>query len=248
LFVPLLALGVATTVLACGVAIRRDYSAIPPGQVGFDDMCGLQDYFDSIEAHLETEPPIVNAVDIEGSAGKPVRGGKNLFRFETPFQLKQLRRTLDENWKRLPEELAGAKAVELEVHWSERSGVRRVVTDSDAELIINRESFALPYQVCLSELLYGAPLYHQRRELTGRALPVRPLLDDATMARIEAAHGNGDADGGSASPIARFLPAPTTDRRADAGAPGAPTARQDAGAPPPPPPAAPVFRAAPPAQ
>jgi len=202
-------------------------------------MCGLQDYFDAIEARLGTAPRLVSAVDVEGTAGKPIRGGKNLYRFETDFQLKQLRRTLDENWKRLPEEVAAAKAVELEVHWSEKSGVKRVVTESDAELIVGRESFALPYHVCLSELLYGEPLYRQRREMTGRALPSRPLLDEAGLAAV-AAHG--DAGTSSPSPIARFLPA-------NAGA------RPDGGAPPPPPAApqsdggaAPVFKAAPPAR
>ena len=40
----LLALG-----LGCGIAIRRDLSTVPPGQVGFDDMCGLQEYFDALE-------------------------------------------------------------------------------------------------------------------------------------------------------------------------------------------------------
>ena len=47
----------AATVLgaACGIGIRRDLSTIPPGQVGFDDMCGLQDYFDTIEAKLATD-------------------------------------------------------------------------------------------------------------------------------------------------------------------------------------------------
>src|SRR5262249_12733619 len=34
--------------MACGIGIKRDLSAIPQGQVGFDDMCGLQDYFDGL--------------------------------------------------------------------------------------------------------------------------------------------------------------------------------------------------------
>jgi len=40
---------------ACGIGIRRDLATIPPGQVGFDDMCGLQDYFDTIEAKLASD-------------------------------------------------------------------------------------------------------------------------------------------------------------------------------------------------
>src|SRR5207253_4179178 len=105
---------------ACGIAVRRDYSTIPPGQVGFDDMCGLQDYFDTLEARQAAEPFLVSAVDVEGQASKPIRGGKNLYRFETDFQLKHLRRVLNENWKGLPEQLPAANAVDLEVHWSEK--------------------------------------------------------------------------------------------------------------------------------
>src|SRR5215475_6794595 len=111
----------------------------------------------------------------------------------TEFQLKELRRVLNENWKSLPEPVAKADRVDIEVHWSEKAGVQRVVTDSDAELIVGRESFALPYQVCLSELLFGAPLYRQRRLLAGRGLPYKPLLGDENK--------TGGADAGTA-PVA----------------------------------------------
>jgi len=183
---------------ACGIGIRRDLSTIPPGQVGFDDMCGLQDYFDTLEAKLATPPALVSAVDMENQANARVQGGKNRFSFETDFQLKQLRRVLDDNWKSLPEPLAKADRIDIEVHWSARAGVQRVVTDSDAELIVGRDSFALPYQVCLSELLFGAPLYRQRRLLAGRGLPYKPLL------------GEGGADAGALATPAAAAPVNAT--------------------------------------
>jgi hypothetical protein len=225
------ALGVFVAAAACSIGIRRDYSHIPPGQVGFEDLCGLQDYFDTLEARQAEEPPLVSAVDIEGGAGKPVHGGKNRYAFETEFQLKHLRRVLGENWKNLPEPLASATRVEVEVHWSERSAVKRVVTDTDAELFIGRQSFALPYQVCLSELLYGAPLYRQRREMEGRQLPSRSLLGDA---------GIGNAPVGSPVEAEHRAPAAPV----DAGSPDAGAARPAPSAPE----ARPVFKAAPPAR
>jgi hypothetical protein len=156
----------ATTALSCGVAVRRDLSAIPPGQVGFDDLCGLQGYFDALATGRGAPPALVSGVDLEGaSPGRPPRGGRARFAFEGEFQLRQLRRVLDENWRRLPREVASADHIEIQASWSERAGVRRVVTDRDAELIIGPRSWALPYQACLSELLYGEPLYRQRREL-----------------------------------------------------------------------------------
>jgi hypothetical protein len=187
---------------ACGIGIRRDLSTIPPGQVGFDDMCGLQDYFDTLEAKLATPPTLVSAVDMENQANARVQGGKNRFSFETEFQLKQLRRVLDDNWKSLPEPLAKADRIDIEVHWSAKAGVQRVVTDSDAELIVGRESFALPYQVCLSELLFGAPLYRQRRLMAGRGLPYKSLLGDASK--------TDGADAGTPAAVAATVATPAT--------------------------------------
>jgi hypothetical protein len=170
-------------VIACSsIAVRRDLSAVPPGQVGFDEMCGLQDYFDALEARSASPPRVVSAVDLEGAGtdGKVVHGGRERFAFETEFQLKQLRRVLDQNWKRLPEPIAGANAVEIEVKWSEKAGTKRVLTDQDAELSVGQDSWSLPSQVCLSELLYGEPLYRQRRIALGLPLPAGAAKDGGT--------------------------------------------------------------------
>ena len=158
--------------VGCGIAVQRDLSAIPPGQVGFDDMCGLQEYFDALEIKSTPPPRIVSALDMEGqSGGKPQRGGKERFAFDSEFLLKHLRRVLNENWRRLPEPIATATNIEIEVRWSEKAGTKRVVTDQESELIVGSQSWPLPYQPCLSELLYGAPLYRQRREMWGLPLP-----------------------------------------------------------------------------
>jgi hypothetical protein len=158
--------------LACGIAIQRDLSTIPPGQIGFDDMCGLQDYFDSLEAKVSRVPAVVSSLDLEGGDGvKTVRGGKAKLAFEGDFLLKNLKRVLKENWRRLPEELDAAEKVEIEVRWVEKAGIKRVTTDQESELFIGNDSWDLPYHVCLSELLYGEPLYRQRREMWGKPIP-----------------------------------------------------------------------------
>jgi hypothetical protein len=163
----LLAMGVG-----CGIAIRRDLSTVPPGQVGFDDMCGLQEYFDALQIKTVPPPRVVNALELEGeSGGKPVRGGKETFAFENDFVLKHLRRVLHENWRRLPDKLDTADRVDIEVKWSEKAGAKRVVTDADAQMTIGAQTFDLPYHPCLSELLYGEPLYKQRRQMWGLPLP-----------------------------------------------------------------------------
>lgn len=260
-------LGVTALAAACGIGLRRDLSTIPPGQVGFDDMCGLQDYFDTIEAKLAAAPMLVSGVDTESQTSAR-QGGRNRFSFETEFQLKQLHHTLDENWKNLPESVAKAERIEIEVHWSAKAGVQRVVTESDAELIVGRESFALPYQVCLSELLFGAPLYRQRRLLAGRMLPYKPLFGDGgvkvenadagvpTTATASAPAAPPPSASASASPAGSPTPTPTptptgatpmramaapTVHAAPAAAPVPASAPGDATA-------RPVFKQAPPAQ
>jgi hypothetical protein len=171
--------------VGCGIVVKRDLAAIPPGQVGFDDMCGLQEYFDALEIHTSPPPRVVSALDLEapqGDGGRPSRGGKERFAFENDFQLKHLRRVLNENWRRLPERLATASAVEIEVKWSEKAGAKRVITNEDAELASGGESWSLPYQPCLSELLYGEPLYRQRRVMWGLPLPGVPVKPAAPPA------------------------------------------------------------------
>src|SRR3954469_2475399 len=91
----LLALFASAAPLACSIAVRRDFATIPPGQIGFDDMCSLQEYFDTIEAKGGAAPAVVSSVDLEGSSGtRTVHGGKARFAFEGDFQLKNLRRVL----------------------------------------------------------------------------------------------------------------------------------------------------------
>jgi hypothetical protein len=195
--------------VGCGIAVQRDLSAIPAGRVGFDDMCGLQEYFDALEIKTVQPPRLVSALDLEGpSAGKVVHGGQERFAFENDFLLKNLRRVLNENWRRLPEQIPGASEIDIDVRWSEKAGVKRVVTDRPSELIIGGQSWPLPYHPCLSELLYGAPLYRQRRQMWSLPLPgqhpdaaVEPELPpistgplvgggDAGAGRVDAARGH----------------------------------------------------------
>jgi len=189
--------------VACSIAIRRDLSAVPPGQVGFDDMCGLQEYFDALEIKTAPPPRVVSALDLEGgtSDGKRVRGGKERFAFDNDFQLKHLRRILEENWRRLPPSVATANKIEIEVKWSDKAGTKRVVTTEDAEMEVGGETVALPYHICLSELLYGEPLYRQRRAMWGLPLPGRGLpaaaADGGVAPHDSAMRDGGNLDGGT---------------------------------------------------
>ena len=79
-------------------------------------------------------------MDMEGqTGGKATRGGKERFAFENDYQLKHLRRVLNENWRRLPPELATANEIEIEVRWSEKAGAKRVVTDQESEISVGNQ-------------------------------------------------------------------------------------------------------------
>jgi hypothetical protein len=193
-----LVVGLVILSVACSIAIRRDLSSVPAGQVGFDDMCGLQEYFDALEIKTSPPPRVVSALDLEGggSDGKRMRGGKERFAFDNDFQLKHLRRVLQENWRRLPDSVGTASKIEIEVKWSEKAGTKRVVTDQEAELDVGGETYALPYHACLSELLYGEPLYRQRRVMWGLPLPGGPPVAAATDAGA-IGHDSATRDGGN---------------------------------------------------
>ncbi|MCG5052518.1 MAG: hypothetical protein KA712_06130 [Myxococcales bacterium] len=178
-------LGAALVGLAgCGIAIQRDLSDTTPQAVVYDDLCGLQEYHDTLVLKKAEPPEVVTANEMERTDGKRQSGGRTTFAFEAPFQLQTLRRLLRENWKRVPNELMKAERVELEVRWSERAGVRRVVTTEDAAIgTTGREMIPLPYHICLSELLFGAPLYQTRRKLLG----LSPLGPPETLSPAEIA-------------------------------------------------------------
>jgi hypothetical protein len=155
----------------CGVTVKRSLADVKPNEVVFDDLCGLQEYFDALKDPRLAPPSEAFARDIESDEkGRPM-GGRKRFRFENEFQLHYLRRLLDTNWTSVPMEVARASKIELEVSWSEKGGVARVVTDEDAQLAVGPKSWALPYHVCLSDFLFGEQLYDTRRAMLQLADP-----------------------------------------------------------------------------
>ena len=194
--VSVLGLAVVST-CASHTSVHRDLSKLPPGQVGFDDLCGLQDYYDAIAIKTATAPAEVDSADIErASESGGSRGGRTRFAFESDFQLANVRRVLNENWKLLPPELGASHRIEIEVAWSERSGLKRVVTDSEPQLYVEGKASLLPNHVCLSELLFGEPIYRQRRDMLG--LPPLPTAHSLAL--------RPDTDAGSSDVASANLP------------------------------------------
>jgi len=163
-------------VAACGIGIRRDLGHVPTGRVGYDDLCGLQDYFDILEAKPTKGPKLVLSVGAEGRGS--TTGGRDIWSFRTRLSVKRLRAVLRRNWASLPDELMHARRVRIEVEWVDRAGIKRVVTGKDATISAGASSWSLPPHPCLSELLYGAAIYRERRVTLG--LP--PIVSDLERA------------------------------------------------------------------
>ena len=181
----------------CAPVVKRDLSQIPTGQVGFDDLCDLQTYFDGLATKTLAPPALVSSSEVEKTAAgrdsaRARMSGRSRFTFETDFQLQTIRRFLDQNWKRLPESLASAPRIDLEVWWLEKAGLRRVMSTEHATLIVARQSWALPYHVCLSELLFGEALYRQRREIL---VPTASAPESSSTGERDS--GAGSREGGS---------------------------------------------------
>jgi hypothetical protein len=192
---PLLWVGATAlaTAVGCGIGIGRDLRDVPTQTVVYDDVCKVQDYYDALATKQLNPPAVVSSSEIERTSSTQPAGGITSFAFEEPGQLQALRKVLQENWKGLPDKLLQAPRVEVQVKWAEKAGLRRVVTTEDAQINYDGTTSYLPYHVCLSELLFGAPLYRTRREMLGLP-PVQvaaaPVDAGLTVPRL---HEYGDA-------------------------------------------------------
>lgn len=193
-------MAVAIGAAGCAIAIERDLTTTPPSQVVFDDLCGLQDYYDTLTLKKAAPPQTEITTEIENTDRKVARGGRSRYVFETDYQLGTLRKILMDNYKRIPDEALAQKPVKLEVMWAEKAGIRRLVTDHEAELSVGTTTWSLPPHPCLSELLFGEPLYRTRRSLLGlpdlNPVPSTPARTQAPVA----GRPNGNPDGGPFGP------------------------------------------------
>jgi hypothetical protein len=154
--------------IGCGIRVGRDLGQMQPQAVIYDDICKVQDYFDAVATGQEKEPAVLTSTDIVKGLDGGAMGGRATFSFQTDAQLRLIRRVLNDNWEKLPDKLMkSAQRIDLEVKWAQKAGVRRVVTTEDAQISYDGTTAHLPYHICLSELLFGAPLYRTRRDLLG---------------------------------------------------------------------------------
>src|SRR5436190_10480068 len=91
--------------IGCGIGIGRDLSQTPPQAVIYDDACKVQSYFDAVATGQEQAPAVVSASEIVKGSDHEAAGGLTTFSFQSPAQLRLIRRVLSENWEHLPVKL-----------------------------------------------------------------------------------------------------------------------------------------------
>jgi hypothetical protein len=183
----------------CGPATRRDLASVPQQQVTYDDLCHLQDYFDQrATAHTpafrvmneqSTETSRVEA-DEHGRM-RPVVLGEGTYRVRDRSDRLRLRQLLREEYRRLPDMriLPPDTVVDVHVSWWQSGTIRRLRPDADVEIVIEGQSYELPFQPCVGEFLFGDEPYTMRRNILAaeraRAhgeIPTAYLTSDASPA------------------------------------------------------------------
>lgn len=136
-----------------------------------DDTCRLQDYFDEISSKAVDPPVLVHSEEIENVAKDQIIGGTSTYALAPGHSRATLRRLLDENWKPLPEGVAKAERLELDVRWAEKASSRWVVTNEKWVLRADGEAYDMAFHPCLTSFLFGEKLYSLRREMLGLPAP-----------------------------------------------------------------------------
>lgn len=199
-FIPFAVLAASVVVTSCGPSSRRDLSAIPQRQITFDDMCHLQDYFDQRNATrshpgfraveetsnetAETEP------DENGHMRRAVIG-EGTYLVADRRARRRLRQLLDEEFQGMPavDLMAPGTTVRVHVAWWASGQVRRLRPDKMIQIATAERTVELPFNPCVGEFLFGAPVYALRRSFldaeNARSRGEIPQTSSASLPPVE---------------------------------------------------------------
>jgi hypothetical protein len=228
--IPFAALAAGFVLVSCGPSSRRDLSAIPQRQITFDDMCHLQDYFDQRNATrarpgfraleeasnetAETEP------DEHGRMRRAVIG-EGTYLVADRRARRRLRQLLDEEFQGLPslEMTSPGTAVRVHVAWWASGQVRRLRPDRTIQVSTGERTLELPFNPCVGEFLFGAPVYALRRSFldaeNARSRGEIPQTSSAALPPVEQAPEMVGATGVAVATDASATSAASTDASTD---------------------------------
>lgn len=187
----------AGAALSCGPVPRRDLLAIPQRQVTYDDLCGLQSFFDAREHARIPAPRVLSEQATETEQVEPDENGRmrraelgeGVYLITHRTDRERLERLLREEYRRLdPVRLsAPEQQVRVTLRWWRSGTLRRVRPDEDIVIESEGRRVELPAHPCVGELVLGAEGYRVRR---------RVLTAEAARARGETPAPEPDPDAG----------------------------------------------------
>lgn len=197
-----LVLFVLVSCVGCGPTVRRDLSTIPQRQITFDDRCRMQEYFDQRNAsHARPGFHAVEEISNETTANEPDEHGRmrhamigeGTYLVSDRSARVRLQRVLADEYADLPAFDARADGVQVTVHvgWWASGEVRRLRPDRRIVVSNGRQTVDLPFDPCVGEFLFGAPVYALRRSV---------LDAEAARARGEIPATSTDAPGSAVEP------------------------------------------------
>ncbi len=199
--------------LGCGPSVRRDLGGVRLTAVTWNDMCGLQDYFDRRVAARTPRLRALHEMSTETSQMerdergtlRPITLGEGTYVLATRADRARFRQLLRDEYSRVPA-LAMTRheqTVEVKVTWWQSGGIRHLRAEGSVEVTVDGASHEFPPHPCVGEFLFGEGAYAMRR-----------CFQDAERAR----------DAGlvpEACPANPANPATTADADADAATPAA---------------------------
>ncbi len=194
------AVAMVTTALlstaGCGPTVRRDLSAVPQRQITFDDMCRMQDYFDQRNAsHARRGFRAIEETSNETAATEPDEHGRmrravigeGTYVVSDRSARRRLQRLLADEYTRMPAFDVTGDGVRVHVHvgWWASGEMRRLRPDRPIVLSSGDQTVELPFNPCVGEFLFGAPIYALRRTvLEAEAARARGEIPVATGASL----------------------------------------------------------------
>jgi hypothetical protein len=208
--IPLVTLTATVALASCGPSSRRDLSAVPQRQITFDDMCHLQDYFDQRNA-TRAHPGFraVEETSNETSESEPDENGRmrravigeGTYLVTDRRARRRLRQLLDDEFQGVPslEMMRPGTVVRVHVAWWASGQVRRLRPDRPIVVSTGDRSVELPFNPCVGEFLFGAPVYALRRSFldaeSARARGEIPPTSSASLPPVDQAPEMAGATG-----------------------------------------------------
>ena len=186
---------------ACGPSSRRSVRD-PAPQMTFDDLCGLQEYFDERRANTLAAPKPLDEVMTTNDKG--VTMGEGTYRLADALVRKRFARLLREEYSGVDAKIVKAVAssegdVSVRVRWWDTGKIRRLRIDGDVILTTTAGTLELPANMCVSDLLFGDQIYEMR---------ARYLRNEVDMATAKTPPALPEPSASAAAPPSASAPAP----------------------------------------